>query len=54
VGVQGYEYTGEVFYGAQVTRWLELRPNVQYVAQPGGIARNTNDVIVGVRVTAGL
>jgi porin len=54
VGVQGYEYVSEVFYGAQVTRWLELRPNVQYVAQPGGIARNTNDVIVGLRVTAGL
>jgi porin len=29
VGVQGYEYTGEVFYGAQVTRWLELRPNAE-------------------------
>jgi porin len=54
VGVQGSEYVGEVFYGVQLTRWLELRPNVQYVAQPGGIARSTNDVIVGLRVTAGL
>jgi porin len=54
VNVQGYEYVTEVFYAVHVTRWLDLRPNVQYVAQPGGIARNTNDVIVGLRVTAGL
>jgi porin len=54
VNVQGYEYVTEVFYAVHLTRWLDLRPNVQYVAQPGGIARNTNDVIVGLRVTAGL
>jgi porin len=54
VGVQGSEYVAELFYGVHVTRWLELRPNIQYVVQPGGIASNTNDVIVGLRVTAGL
>lgn len=54
VGVQGNEYVTEVFYGVQLNRWLELRPNVQYVAQPGGVARNTSDVIVGLKLTAGL
>ena len=54
VGVQGYEYVTELFYGVQLNRWLELRPNVQYVAQPGGIARNTSDVIVGLKLSAGL
>ena len=53
-GVQGSEYVGELFYGVHVTRWLDLRPNIQYVVQPGGYARNTNDVIVGLRVSAAL
>ena len=51
VGVQGSEYAAELFYGVHVTRWLDLRPNVQYVVQPGGLARNTNDVIVGLRLS---
>ena len=54
VGVQGSEYVGELFYGVHVTRWLDLRPNVQYVVQPGGVASNTSDVIVGLRVSANL
>jgi porin len=54
VGVQSSEYVAELFYGVHVGRWLDLRPNIQYVAQPGGIARNTNDVIVGLRVSANL
>jgi porin len=54
VGVQGYEYVSEFFYAVHVNRWLDLRPNVQYVVQPGGIARNTNDVIVGLRVSVGI
>jgi porin len=54
VGVQGSEYVGELFYGVHVTRWLDLRPDVQYVVQPGGVASNTSDVIVGLRVSANL
>jgi porin len=53
-GVQGSEYVGELFYGVHVTRWLDLRPSIQYVVQPGGYARNTNDVVVGLRVSAAL
>ena len=54
VGVQGSEYVAEFFYNVQVTRWLDLRPNVQYVVQPGGIARNINDVIVGLRLSVNI
>jgi porin len=54
VGVQGSEYVGEVFYSLRATRWLELRPNVQYVVQPGGIARNTDDIIIGLRLSMNL
>lgn len=53
-GVQGSEYVAEFFYGVHLNRWLELRPNVQYVVQPGGFARNTNDVIVGLKFSAGI
>jgi porin len=54
VGVQGSEYVAELFYGVHLNRWLDVRPSVQYVVQPGGMARNTDDVIVGLRVSAGL
>jgi porin len=54
LGVQGSEYVAELFYSLHINRWLDLRPNVQYIAQPGGVARNTDDVIVGLRVTINL
>jgi porin len=54
LGVQGSEYVGELFYSLHATPWLELRPNVQYVLQPGGIARNTDDIIIGLRLSINL
>jgi porin len=54
VGVQNSEYVGELFYKVQATRCLALRPDVQYVHDPGGIAKNTNDLVVGVRVSVHL
>jgi porin len=54
VEVQGSEYAAEVFYGFHFNRWLEVRPNVQYVVQPGGVARNTNDVVIGLKLSAGI
>jgi len=51
VGVQRSEYVGEIFYGAHATKWLELRPNIQCIHQPGGIAQNTDDLIVGLRLS---
>ena len=54
VAVQGSEYVAEFFYCVQVTRWLDLRPNIQYVVQPGGITKNSNDVIVGLRLSVNI
>jgi porin len=48
------EYVGEVFYAIQATPWLDLRPTVQYVHQPGGIDRNRDDVIAGLRISINL
>ena len=54
VGVQTSEWVGEIFYNVHVFGWLDLRPNVQYVDQPGGVARNTNDVILGLKLAINL
>ena len=50
VPVQTSEWVGEVFYDVHLAGWLDLRPNLQYVAQPGGVAGRLNDVIFGIRV----
>lgn len=50
VFAQSSEWVGEVFYNIDVGQWLDLRPNVQYIAQPGGIARRPNDVILGFKM----
>ena len=54
VPVQASEWPAEIFYNVHVAGWLDLRPNVQYVAQPGGVARNQSDVILGIRVAVNL
>jgi porin len=48
-GIQHSEYVGEMFYCLHTAEWLELRPNVQYIHQAGGIA-GRNDVIAGVKL----
>jgi porin len=50
-GVQRSEYAGELFYNVHAAPWLDLRPNIQYVRQPGGVAQNTDDVILGLRLS---
>ncbi|MBI0473872.1 carbohydrate porin [Sphingomonas sp. MA1305] len=47
--VRHEEYAAEVYYSIHPADWLELRPNVQYIHQPGGI-REANDVgVVGMK-----
>jgi porin len=50
VPVQTSEWAGEIFYDLHLAGWLDLRPNFQYVAQPGGVAGRRSDVIFGMRV----
>jgi porin len=54
VPARSSEWIGEIFYGVAIDRWLELRPDIQYVHQPGGIAHLTDDVIVGLRLSVNL
>ena len=49
-GVQRSEYVGEIFYCVHTAEWLELRPNVQYIHDPGGIAQKKDDVIAGLKL----
>jgi porin len=51
VPVQSSEYVAEVFYGAALAPWIELRPNIQYVRHPGGTSQYTDDVIVGLKLS---
>jgi porin len=51
VGVQHAEYVGELSYKAQATGWLALRPDIQYVRDPGGIAKSTGDLVVALRAS---
>jgi porin len=52
--VQASEYVGELFYSFRIAQWLQLRPDVQYVFQPGGNTHAIDDVIVALRVSVNL
>ena len=54
VAVQSSEYTSELYYNFNAMPWLDLRPNLQYVYQPGGTARNAADLIVGLKLAVNL
>lgn len=43
------EYAGEVYYSLHPFSWLELRPNVQLVNQPGGRKHVPNVGILGLK-----
>ena len=45
-----YESAVELYYNAQVTSWLNVSPNVQYIANPGGSQALSDAVVLGVRV----
>ncbi len=46
---EDYEIASEVFYNAQITPWLTIGPNVQYLVNPGGSNSTTNALVVGLR-----
>ncbi len=49
---QRYSETAiEVFYKAQVTEWMSIKPDVQYVVNPGGAGRDA--LVAGVRLEFG-
>ena len=43
------EYAAEIDYGIHATDWLILRPNAQYIVDPGGYDHARDVVIVGLK-----
>jgi porin len=43
------EYSTEIYYSYFLTSWLTLRPDLQYIADPGGYDNRTPVVVVGAR-----
>lgn len=43
---EGSEYNYEIYYNVHVTNWLQLRPNLQYVAAPGAVTK-VDDAFIG-------
>lgn len=48
VGIQTYESIAEIDYNVQVTPWLSVRPNLQYVVRPGGTGGIPNAFVAGL------
>lgn len=44
------EYVAELHYGVKVAPWLTVRPNIQYLANPGGAHQVDDSVVLGVQV----
>jgi len=43
------EYASELYYSLHVRPWLILRPNVQYIVDPGGYSDMTDVVVLGLK-----
>ncbi|MFJ7884550.1 carbohydrate porin [Pseudomonas sp. NPDC096917] len=48
--LQHAEYAAEIHYDFKLTPWLMLRPNIQYLANPGGVYEVDNATVVGLTV----
>jgi porin len=51
VAVQTSEYPIEIYYSINATRWLIVRPNLQYIRHPGGTSENENVVVFGLKAS---
>lgn len=47
---QHSEYAAELNYGVQVTRWLNVMPNLQYIKDPDGVREVQNALVFGLQV----
>ncbi len=48
--LQDTEYNAELYYGVHVTDWLTVRPNLQYIKQPGGVDEVDNALVAGIKI----
>jgi len=49
-GVQQYEVALELTYIVQVTRWLQVQPDLQYIINPGGTGKIPNALVLGFQL----
>ena len=49
---ENHENALEIYYSAQVTPWLNLSPNIQYISNTGGDKTNKDAVVFGLRMQA--
>jgi porin len=52
VAVQGNEYSMELYYTYRPLAGLQVRPNIQYVIDPGGTSTNPNALVFGLKTVA--
>lgn len=52
VAVQGNEYSMEFYYTYRPLAGLQVRPNIQYVIDPGGTNTNPNALVFGLKTVA--
>jgi porin len=48
IGIQTYESVAEIDYNFQITPWLSVRPNLQYIINPGGTGKIPNAFVIGL------
>lgn len=48
VGIQRFESIVEVDYSLQLAPWFAIRPNLQYVINPGGTGKISNAFVIGL------
>jgi porin len=48
------EYAAELYYSYLLLPWLAVRPDVQYIVDPGGFTNATSVVVIGARIVASL
>lgn len=48
--VQHSEWNAELYYGVHATNWLTIRPNIQYIHNPGAVEEVDNAVVLGLKL----
>ena len=52
MAVQSNEYSMEFYYTYGPLAGLQVRPNIQYVINPGGTSTNSNALVFGLKTVA--
>ncbi|CEI50823.1 carbohydrate porin [Acinetobacter bereziniae] len=54
IPIQNYEASTELFYGLNLNNGIILRPNIQYIKNPGGVKKTEDAVVLGLKISARL